>query len=115
MQIAAPAAPSGVAAPTSSFELPEAVGAWAWPVQEANQPPGATHDDVPRRHLVVGSGGDLYGVSSLRTKRHNVDTVRESEHAGDGDYLMGEMGVFWGVNAPPRGVLPSINDGLVSI
>ena len=64
MEIAAPAAPSGVAAPTSSFELPKAVGAWAWSVQEAIQPPVATPDDVHRRHLVVGYGGDLRGVLS---------------------------------------------------
>ena len=65
MQIALPAASSGVAAPTSSFELPKAVGAWAWSVQEAMmQPLDATPDDVRRRHLVVGPDGDLHGVSS---------------------------------------------------
>ena len=68
MEIAAPAAPSGVAALTSSFELPEAVGAWAWSVQEAMQPLHATPDGVRRRHLVVGPDGDLHGVSSLRIK-----------------------------------------------
>ena len=71
MEIAAPAAPSGVAAPTSPFELPKAVGAWAWSVQEAIQPPVATPDDVHRRHLVVGYGGDLCGVLSLRIKAAN--------------------------------------------
>ena len=113
MEIAAPAAPSGVAAPTSSFELPKAVGAWAWSVQEAMQPLHATPDGVRRRHLVVGPDGDLHGVSSLRIKAHKVGNVRASEHPGDDSPAWGSCEFPGGVNSPPR-VLPSTNNGLVS-
>ena len=113
MEIAAPAAPSGVAAPTSSFELPKAVGAWAWSVQEAMQPLDATPDDVRRRHLVVGPDGDLHGVSSLRIKAHKVGNVRASEQSGDDSPAWGSCEFPGGVNSPPR-VLPSTNNGLVS-
>ena len=96
MQIALPAASSGVAAPTSSFELPKAVGAWAWSVQEAIQPPVATPDGVRRPHLVVGPDGDLHGVSSLRIKAHKVGNVRASEHPGDDSpTCFGELRVSW--------------------
>ena len=95
MEIAAPAAPSGVAAPTSSFELPKAVGAWAWSVQEAMQPLDAPPDDVRRRHLVVGPDGDLHGVSSLRIKAAQGQECQRKQALWRRFTCWGELGVSW--------------------
>ena len=95
MEIAAPAAPSGVAAPTSSFELPKAVGAWAWSVQEAMQPLDATPDDVRRRHLVVGPDGDLHGVSSLRIKAAQGRECQSKRALWRRFTCLGELRVSW--------------------
>ena len=113
MEIAAPAAPSGVAAPTSSFELPKAVGAWAWSVQEAIQPPVATPDDVRRRHLVVGPDGDLHGFSNLRIKAAQGRECQSKRAPWRRFTCLGSCEFPGGVNSPPR-VLPSTNNGLVS-